>query len=199
MDRQRHRQVGARLDGEMDVGLFGQHRGARIDHDETRALSLRLADIGHQVDARRRGIGTPQHDETRVGEILVRDRRHPPVERAEGGAGRRRAYGARQPRGAEAAEERGVARILREQAVRAPVRIRQDRLAAPAVARLGELSRDESDRVVPRHPLEARDALRSLAPRRMQQPIRSVHALREAPDFRANVAASHRIERRTVQ
>ena len=72
----------------------------------------------------------PDDDETRLREILVGDRWHLAVHRHVGGAGRRGAHGAGEARGAETAEQRRVARVLRQQTVGAAVRIRQDRRTA---------------------------------------------------------------------
>ena len=51
MDRERHRQVGARTNGEMNVRELRQLRRPRIDDDQFGAAALRLADVRHQVDA----------------------------------------------------------------------------------------------------------------------------------------------------
>ena len=47
---------------------------SRIDDDELRAAPLRLAHVGHEMDAGRRRIDAPQHDQRGVGIILVGDR-----------------------------------------------------------------------------------------------------------------------------
>ena len=94
-------------DGEVQVGLPGQRGRARIDDDQARAGFLRLPDVRHEVDAGGGRVDAPQHDQPRVRVVVVGDARHLAVEPQVGGAGRRRADRARQPRGAEA---RGTAR-----------------------------------------------------------------------------------------
>ena len=95
-----------------------------------RAALLRLADVRDEVDAGRRRIDAPEHDQRGLGVVLIGDRRHLAVERHVGRAGRRRAHRARESRRAEPPPQRRVEVVLRQQAVRAAVRVRQDRFAA---------------------------------------------------------------------
>ena len=92
---ERDRQVGARPQRQVQVGLLGERRPPWVDDDERGALALRLADVRHQVDAGRRRVDAPQHDQARGGVVLVGDARHLAVETEGGGAGRR---GADRPR-----------------------------------------------------------------------------------------------------
>ena len=63
MDSQRDREIGARLDGEMNVRLPGERRGARVDDDQGGAAALGLADVRHEVDTRDRRIRAPDDDQ----------------------------------------------------------------------------------------------------------------------------------------
>jgi hypothetical protein len=101
MKRQRDWQIGAWPDGEMQVCLLRQRRGPRIDHDQLRPAPLGFADVRNEMDAGCGGIRAPDDDQARVRIVLVRDRRHLPVERLVGDAGRRGAHGARKARGAQ--------------------------------------------------------------------------------------------------
>ena len=71
-----------------------------------RAALLRLAHVRDEVDARRRRVHAPEHDQLRVRVVLVDDRRHLAVERRVRRAGRRRADRPREPRRAEATPQR---------------------------------------------------------------------------------------------
>ena len=150
------------------------------------------------MNARRRRVHAPEDDQLRFGVVLIRDRRHLAVERHVGGAGRRRADRARQARGAEAAPQLGVEVVLRQQAVRAAVRVGQDGFAARFSLGALHLVRDELERFVPRGALELALALAPRADRRIEQAIRTVHALAELPDLRADVAVGDRILARSV-
>ena len=143
---------------------------------------------------------TPQRTiSLRLGIVLVGDRRHLAVERHVRRAGRRRAHRAREPRRAEAPPELRVEVVLRQQAVRSAVGVRQDRRAAvrrPSPARIA--IGDELERFVPRHALELPVALAALADRRIEQAIRPVDALAELPHLRADVAVGDRVLVRAV-
>ena len=120
--------------------------------------------IRHEVDAGGRRVHAPEHDERRVRVVLVGDRRHLAVERHVRRAGRRRADRAREARRAEAPEQLRVEVVLRQQAVRAAVGERQDRLAARIVAFAARHPfGDELERFVPRHARELAVALAPLA------------------------------------
>ena len=138
---------------------------------------------------------TPQSTiELRVRVVLVGDRRHLAVERRVRRAGRRRADGAREARRAEAPPERRVEVVLREQAVRAAVRVGQDRGAADARHRASGTVRATSSSAsshVTR--VNSAFALAALAHGGIEQAIRAVHALVELPHLRADVAVRHRV------
>jgi len=106
--------------------------------------------------------------------------------------------GPREARGAEPPPQLRVEVVLRQQAVRAAVRERQDRL--PAVLGLGALEsfNDEFQRVVPRRALEFAIALSSTANGRVEQAVGSVDALAEFPYLRADVAFGDGISVRSV-
>ena len=199
MHGERERDVGART-GSMDVRQPGQRRRPRIDDDERGAALLGLAHVGHEVNARGRGIDAPQHDQRRVRIILVGDRRHLAVERQVGGAGRRRADRPRQARRAEPPPQLRVEVVLRQQSVRAAVRIRQNRRAAV----LGFGTTEPIDRraraLRPADALERAVAFRSDARSPGYSRIRSapVDALAELADLRADEAAGDRILLRAV-
>ena len=150
MQRERDGHVRARLDREMDVRQPRQRRRPRIDDDERGAALLGLAHVGHEVNAGRRGVDAPQHDQRRARIVLVDDRRHLAVERLVGRAGRRGADRPRQPRRAEPPPQLRVEVVLRQQAVRAAVRVRQDRLAAMFGLGTTEPIDHELERFVPR-------------------------------------------------
>ena len=95
VDRQGHDQIGARPDGEVQVRLTRDPGRARIDHDDPGAALTSLLEVGHQVDAGGAGVDAPDDDQARGRIVLVDDRRHLAVEPQVGGAGRRRAHGAR--------------------------------------------------------------------------------------------------------
>ncbi len=124
MDRERDGDVAAGPDREMNVGAARQRGRPRVDHDQLGAALLGLADERDDVDARCRRVDAPEDDQLRLGVILVGDRRHLAVERQIGGAGRRGADRARQPRGAEPPPQLRIDVVLREHAVRSAVRIR---------------------------------------------------------------------------
>ena len=132
MDRERDRQIGAGAKGQMQIGMLGQRGRSRVDDDEPGSAPLRFAQIGDHVDAGGRRVDAPDDDQARFGVVLVGHRRHLSVERAVGSSRRGRAYGACEPRCAQASKERRVARILREQAVRSAVGIREDRFGSPS-------------------------------------------------------------------
>ncbi len=138
-------------------------------------------------------IHAPEDDQLRLRVVLVRDGRHLAVERHIRGAGWRRAEGARQARGAEAAPECGVEVVLREQAVRAAVRIGQDGLAAGLSLGALHFGGNAIERFVPRGALEFAFALAPAPDRRREETIGSVHAIAELAHLRADVAAGRRI------
>ena len=130
VNRERDGDVGARPDREVHVRRARERRRARIDDDELRAALLRLAHVRDEMNAGRRRVDAPEHDQRGFGIVLVGDRRHLAVERHVGRAGRRRAHRARQPRRAEAPPQLRVEVVLGQQAVRAAVGVGQNRRAA---------------------------------------------------------------------
>ena len=162
VQRKRHGNVRAGMQRDMKVSLPCQRRCARIDNDQHRAGLAGFFDERYEVDARRRRIDTPQHDQLRVHVVFVGNARHLPVEPDVGGARCRRADRPRQARRAEGAPQRRVVRVLREQAVRAAVIERQDRLAARSIANLDHLVGDLIERLVPADAGEHAVALRPL-------------------------------------
>ena len=144
VDRERDRQVGARPHA----------RGADRRCGRAACAADRRRRASRRASAPRARTGTrwmPDADgltphstiSARLGVVLVGDRRHLAVERLRGRAGRRRAHRAREARRAEAPEEQRVERVLRQQAVRAAVAERQDRLAAVRAAHVVDRLGDE--------------------------------------------------------
>ena len=198
MDRERDGDVAAGPDRQMNVGAARQRGGTRIDHDQLGAALLRLADEWNDVNPRCRRVHAPEDDQLRLGVILVGDRRHLAVERQIGGAGRRGADRAREPRGAEPPPQLRVDVVLREHAVRSAVRIRQDRLGARGRLGLFEAGCDQLDRFVPGDARELAGAFASAADGGVQQAIGSVDALAELAHLGADVAVGDRVPARPV-
>jgi hypothetical protein len=96
VDRQRDRDVCSRLHWKMKVRRPRERRLPRIDHHERGAALLGLAHVRDEMNAGGRRVDTPEHDQRRLGIVLVGHRRHLAVERLVRGAGRRRAR-TRQP------------------------------------------------------------------------------------------------------
>ena len=182
----------------MDVGLPSYSGGARIDHHDSGAAVTRLLQVGHQVDARGRGIGAPDQNQLGFRVVLVGHRRHLAVEAQVGDAGRRGTHRARQPRGTKPAEQRGVSRVLGQQTVRAAVAERQNRFAARFRANRREPRGDELERLVPAGAAEAALALGANAHGGKVQPVLAVDAPIEAAHLGADVAARDRIGRAAV-
>ncbi len=130
MQRERHREVGPGTQGNVQVGLTRERRGARIDDHQARTRFARLLDERDEVNAGGARIDAPEDDQFCVHVVGVRDARHLAVETLVGRAGWRGTDSPVQPRRAESAEEHGVIRVLRQQSVRTAVRERQDRLGA---------------------------------------------------------------------
>ena len=134
----------------------------------------------------------------RFGKILVGDRCHLAVEaqvrRARGG----RAHRSREPRRAEPSKERGVARVLREKAVRPAIGVGKDRLTAPSRACLVHPLRYRGQRGVPRDPGERALSLRSLSNGGVKQTVGAVEPLAEPPHLRADEPARHGVGVRAV-
>ena len=198
VDRQRHGEVGARPDRQVQVGQPRERRLARIDDDQGGAATLGLADDRHEVDAGRRRVRAPHHDQLRMGVVGIGDARHLPVERLVGGARGGGAHGARQPRRAEPPEERRVGRVLREQPVRAAVAEGQDGLGAAACRRLSHAQGDEIERLVPVDTGERTGALAAAPGQRAQEPVLAVDAPVVPADLRADEPAGRRLRRRAV-
>src|SRR6185369_2970238 len=85
-DREREREIRARLRRDVEVGPFGQPRASRVDDDEPRAPVLRLEDVRHDVDARDGRVDAPEHDQARMAVVLQGDPRHRAVEAGNGGS-----------------------------------------------------------------------------------------------------------------
>ena len=191
--RKRERQVAARAHREVQVRLLGERRRPRVDDHEAGAAALRVLHDRHEVDAGCGRVGAPDDDELRVRVVGQRDARHLPVEPGGGAPGGRRAHRAQQAGGAEPPEEPRVERLVREHAVGAAVAIRQDRLAAPALARLREAGRDRRERLVPGDGLEPPLPLAPHPPLRVQQPVRAVEQLGDVAHLRADESLGERV------
>ena len=198
MHRERDGDVGAGLEREVEIGAARQRGRARIDDDELRAALLRFADVRNDVNAGRGRVDAPEDDQLRFRIVLVGDRRHLAVQRHVGRAGRRRADRAGEARRAEAPPQLRVDVVLREQAVRPAVGVRQDRLGAGVGLRLLESRGDELDRFVPGHALELARPLAPAADGRIEQAIRAVDALAELAHLGADVAVGDRVLARAV-
>ena len=129
--RQRHRQVGAGTDREVEIGLLGQRRGARIDHDERRAAALRFLRKGTRWMPEADGLTPHRMISFACGVVLVDDRRpscrRAPMLAAPVGAAQTVVASRDVPR-----RRHRLASfvVLREQAVGAAVVVGQDRFAA---------------------------------------------------------------------
>ena len=143
---------------------------------------------------RRQRVGAPQQHEVALRNPLgvgadVRADRHPHPDRA-----RHRADRAVEPRRAELVEEAPIHRRALEQAHRAGVGVRQDRLRP--VARLGDRVQpvgDLAQRVVPRDRLEAAASLGADPPQRRAQSVVMVRALDVSIHLGAEEAARERV------
>ena len=175
-----------------------QRRRPGVDDDQARAVTLSLAHVRHQMNAGRRGVGAPDDDQPRGREILIRDRCHFPVERHVGDAGGSCADRSRQLRRAEPAEQRRIARVLRQQSVGAAIGVRQDRFTAPLRARIPQPLGDEIQRVVPAGAYECALTLGSRADGGMTQPVGAVDTLAEPAHLGADVPSRDGIAARAV-
>ena len=198
VQRERDGQIGAGPDGKVQIGQRGQRRAPRVHDDQHGAIPLCFAHEGHEVNAGRGGVGAPNDDQLAVGVVRRCDARHLAVEGLRRGAGRRRADGPGEPGRAEPAEERRVARILRQQAVGAAVGERQDGLAAPAIANLRQPRCDLIQRFVPIDFFELAATLRSLPDGWTQQTVVAVETPVEPPHLAADVAVGDFLHRRAV-
>ncbi len=171
----------------MEVRLLGEARPPRVDDDEPAARLLRVLDVREQMDAGDRGVDSPENDQTRVPVVGNRDPGHLAVETLRGAPRRRRADRAGEPGGAEAREESGVGRVLREISVRPAVGQRQDRLSRSAARQGRELPRDEVERLVPSCAPEPSLSFAALADSRVEDAPRPVHVLGISPHLRADV------------
>ena len=84
--RERDRQIGSGFDRKMQIRLTGERRAPRIDHHEPRAIFLCRLDVRDDVNARRRRIAAPDHDQLGVFVIGIADAGHLSVHRRRGGA-----------------------------------------------------------------------------------------------------------------
>ena len=150
------------------------------------------------MDARRGRVHTPEHDQSGFRNVLVGNRRHLAVERHVRRAGRSGADGAREARRAEAPPQLGVEIVLRQQAVGAAVRIRQDRFGAGIASRALEPIDHTLHGFVPGNALEPTLALEACSNRRMEQAVGPVHPLAEFAHFRTDVPFGDRVLVRAV-
>jgi hypothetical protein len=135
----------------------------------------------------------PQDDELRVDVILVGDAWHLAIERLVRGAGRRRAHRRGQPRRPEAAPQLEVVGVLRQQAIRPPVVVRQDGFGPARLRDLGHPPRDQIDRFGPGHPFERGAPLRPLPYGGIEQALLAVDTLPEAADLGTDEVARDRV------
>ena len=198
MHRESDRDVRTGADGEVDVGLPGQRRSARVD-DHQRGPGLDGGPhVRHQMDAGGRRVRAPDDDEFRVLVVGVGDAGHPAVERGGGGSGRRGADGAREPRGTEPPEELGVSRILGDEPIRPAVGDRENRLAAVTRPDLPHPGRYGVEGFLPAHVPEASVALGADPQSGAVHPVAAVDPVPEAAHLAADVAARDRLPVRAV-
>jgi hypothetical protein len=183
--------VRARPDPDVPVGLTGGPGPHRVDDDDLRALLLRLEHERPRVEVRAGHVHAPHDDVARVRQALHiqaaggADRHDPRRRRA------RFAVRLLRDARAEAVEERVTRGQAVEDALVTEVGVRHDRLwavlgddAVPAVPDLGQC-------VVPGDAGELARSLGSGAPHRVQQAVRLVVVLGEAPQLDAQTAPRH--------
>src|SRR5262245_51845924 len=183
----------------MEVGLGRERRAPRIDHDQARAALARGFDDRDQMDAGRRWIDAPQHDQAGVAVILERNAGHLAVERGGRCAGRGRAHRARQTRSSDAGEQARVGGALREEPVRSAVAERQDRLAAGALTHALDPLDDQVERVVPPDPFEDAVTLATDAALWMEQALRAVYVSRKTSHLAAQETLGEGVVVRAVE
>ncbi len=191
--RQGDDEVGARAHRQMKIRLLGDRSGARIEDDEFGAGIAGGLDRRHEMDTRHGGIAAPDHDEPGGGVVVEGDPFHLAVQPQGCAAGGRGADGARQAGGAEAVEEQGVGRVLREVAVRAAVAEGENGLASEAIAGLDQPLRGEGDRLLPGERFEDPFTLLSDAHHGFEDALLAVELVRELPHLGADVAFGDRI------
>ena len=121
--------VGARPEGQVQIGVLGELHALRIHHHEPGPLPARLVDDGGEVEVAPRHVVAPDYDEPRVARRLGPDPGHRPIGAHPCLAAHAPAEGLPvEEGGAQAVEEAQVHGPAREQAVRARVVQGQDGL-----------------------------------------------------------------------
>ena len=181
--RQRQHDVGARQRLQVQAGAACQRRAARIDHRNEGAGAPRGVDLRHQMDAGGRRIHAPQDDGAGQPVVL---RRHPPMVpymarlRVPVGAAQSVLNSSEAPR---RLKKRASVGAFAEDAVRAAVVIRQDRLRAVGGDDLFEALGDDVERLVPAD--AARNAPSPFGADAALRVVQRAAASRRAPDSAA--------------
>ena len=174
-----HRQhaVGARSQGEVQVGLGGQRRAARVDHNDRGAGPLTGAEHRRKVRVGHVRVGAPHDNQLAVPQVVGIGRRHRSVGQGPGFA---------DDRGTDRDVGTGGAELLpheRRQAVgaqlsgRRAVQVRHDRRPAVGGGGRSNTVGHEVERLVPADLGELARALRPDAPQGSGDAVRSVHEL----------------------
>jgi hypothetical protein len=193
VQRERHREVGPRPHGQVEIRLPRQRGRPGVDDDQARARLPGFTEVWDEVDTGGCRVDPPEYDQPGVGVVHVGDAGHLAVEGLVGRPGGCGADGAREPRGAEGPEQRGIGRVLRQQAVRSAVAERQDRVGARSIADRHHPLGDVVQRLVPVHPREDALPLGPLPDGGVEQTVLAVDAAGEPPDLVADESAGHRI------
>ena len=182
-DAEGKRCIGADVDLDMPVGPFRGLGAPRVDDDDLHAFLFRFLDARPHVDVDCHQVGTPRHDEVRIGHRLrvgAADRAHGefPCRFAAGVADRARLQAARAQRMEEAVGQAAI-----DQALVGAVGVAEE----GGRARFGNdalpTGSDLVERLVPADRHELAFALRARAAQRGRKAARRMHQFRVAHDL----------------
>ena len=187
--------VGAGLDGEVPVGLFGRPGGDRIDDYDLGAAALRLGDERPVVQVGADRVDRPQDDVAGMDEALRVDRRGRAAGHEEGGDGGGIAEGPLGHGRAELVEE-GVAGVQPVQdALGAEIAVGQDGGGPVALDDFGPAARNLLEGLVPADRLKLSGALRAGPAQRGEHPVLAVDPVLVVVDLDAQAALCERMVR----